>query len=99
MSVIEEIAAERRRQVEAEGWSAEHDDGHGNSEMAVASACYALSSAGWKRAAIWEIWPKSWGVAWFKPKDCRRNLVKAAALIVAEIERRDRAAAKEASDG
>jgi len=41
MSVIDEIAAERRRQVEQEGWTAEHDDDHENGEMAMAAALYA----------------------------------------------------------
>lgn len=35
------------------------------------------------------VWP--WHVNWWKPRDARRNLVRAAALIVAEIERLDRA--------
>lgn len=39
-----------------------------------------------------EIWPWDW--AWWKPKDRRRDLVRAGALIVAEIERLDRATAK-----
>lgn len=37
------------------------------------------------------LWP--WSGEWWKPKDRRRDLVRAAALIVAEIERLDRAAA------
>jgi hypothetical protein len=37
-------------------------------------------------------WPKHWDLAWWKPKDPRRDLVRAAALIVAEIERLDRLA-------
>jgi hypothetical protein len=38
------------------------------------------------------LWP--WSVQWWKPKDRRRDLVRAGALIVAEIERLDRAAAR-----
>lgn len=38
------------------------------------------------------LWP--WDASWWKPKDRRRDLVRAAALIVAEIERLDRAAGK-----
>jgi hypothetical protein len=41
-----------------------------------------------------ETWP--WGVEWWKPKSPRRDLVRAAALILAEIERLDRASATEA---
>lgn len=84
------IAAERRRQIEQEGWTPEHDDTHASGELAIAAACYVLSSSGFKREALWEIWPESWGVSWFKPTDCRRDLVKAGALIAAEIARLDR---------
>jgi len=44
---------------------------------------------GW--AAWLEIWP--WERKWWKPKDRRRDLVRAGALIIAEIERLDRARA------
>ena len=37
------------------------------------------------------MWPRSWSAKWWKPKDRRRDLVRAGALIVAEIERLDRA--------
>jgi hypothetical protein len=89
-AALDDIAAERQRQIESEGWTAEHDDSHALGEMATAAACYALSANGFKREALWEFWPKSWGVYWLKPKDRRRDLVKAGALIVAEIERLDR---------
>ena len=86
MGVIEEIAAERRRQVDVEGWTADHDDKHKLGELADAAACYALSSAeDWAR----DFWP--WAAKWWKPKDRRHDLVRAAALIVAEIDRLDRA--------
>jgi hypothetical protein len=50
--------------------------------------------SGW---ASWlQIWP--WDRKWWKPTDRRRDLVKAAALILAEIERLDRATIKEARD-
>lgn len=83
-SIIAEIAAERRRQVEAEGWTPEHDDGHGRGEMADAAACYASPGA------FSFFWP--WDEIWWKPTTRRRDLIKAAALIVAEIERLDRQA-------
>ena len=95
--VIQEIAAERRRQVEEEGWTAEHDDEHADGEMAVAAACYATVAA-WpekSRASASTLharppfWP--WATSWWKPKDRRRDLIRAGALIVAEIERLDRA--------
>lgn len=92
MTVLEEIAAERRRQVESEGWTPEHDDEHVNGEMASAAACYALQAANhWMKSPpmVKTLWP--WDAAWWKPTDERRNLVKAGALIIAEIERLDRA--------
>lgn len=98
-----DVLAERRRQVETEGWTAAHDDEHGNGEMAQAAAVYALCSAASppNRAVMDEFgqynsvpfkirnfWP--WGENWLKPKDRRSDLVRAAALILAEIERLDR---------
>lgn len=36
-------------------------------------------------------WPASWSFHWWKPKTRRENLVRAGALIAAEIDRLDRA--------
>lgn len=95
----DDVLAERQRQVEAEGWTAEHDDKHSDGEMARAAAAYAVFAgepkqftalAQWMRHAIPSLWP--WSAEWWKPSsDNRRNLVKAGALILAEIERLDRA--------
>ncbi len=94
-----DVAAERRRQIEVEGWTPEHDDAHNAGAMATAAACYALwASAPGAENAYWydkreksarELWP--WDRQWWKPSDKRRDLVKAGALILAEIERLDRA--------
>ena len=89
-----DVLAERQRQVEAEGWTPEHDDGHEEGEMARAAACYALI-AGSQSRSLWQcelpnFWP--WDEEWWKPTERRRDLVKAGALILAEIERLDRAA-------
>ena len=83
--VVAEIYAERTRQVEVEGWTDEHDDEHDCNELADAAACYAL---GQPSQIIEQLWP--WHIEWWKPTTKRRNLVKAGALIVAEIERLDR---------
>lgn len=94
MNGIESIAAERQRQIEAEGWSAEHDDAHDRDELSAAAACYA--HFGWVRPSNGEApseWP--WSPDWWKPKDRRADLVRAGALIAAEIDRIDRAAARE----
>ena len=88
------VIAERRRQVETEGWTVEHDDAHDMGEMADAAASYAMrakyGSAGWAEVlpAPPRMWP--WDSAWWKLADERRMLVKAGALILAEIERVDR---------
>lgn len=87
---LEDIAAERQRQMEVEGWTPAHDDEHSAGEMAHAGAAYAIGPA--FDEIISKVWPWDW--TWWKPADKRRNLVKAGALIVAEIERIDRAAAK-----
>lgn len=91
------VASERARQVEQEEWSPQHDDLHDRGELAAAAAVYALSAvmhgAGVPpedRDSIPDFWP--WAVEWYKPTNQRRDLVKAAALIVAEIERLDRKA-------
>jgi hypothetical protein len=82
--------AERSRQIETEGWTEEHDDEHETGEMALAAAAYALTACGFRREAALEIWPKKWSRLWLKPTTSRRDLVKAGALILAEIERLDR---------
>lgn len=91
-SIITEIAAERRRQMEVEGWTPQHDDAHADGSLAQAAGCYALVAGGADAENVEaRYWPTSWLPTWFKPRDRRRNLIKAAALIVAEIERIDRA--------
>lgn len=87
-----DVLRERRRQIEVEGWTPEHDDEHSDGGMAVAAACYATSNhphiGGLKARSMWG-WT-GWADRWFKPTTDRRNLVKAAALLLAEIERMDR---------
>lgn len=92
-----DVIAERQRQVETEGWTPEHDDEHAKGEMARAAACYVLVAAATlaplktaARHVVEWLWP--WDARWWKPTDRRRDLVKAGALIIAEIERLDRAA-------
>lgn len=84
-----DVLAERRRQIEAEGWSPEHDDEHSENEMALAAACYAMSAGGYAKGKVPPVWPLM--KEWWKPSTPRRDLVKAGALILAEIERLDRA--------
>jgi hypothetical protein len=89
------ITAERDRQVSAEGWSQEHDDAHDYGELARAAAMYATPKAfrpDRTHAGVPFGWP--WDAKFWKPTpdDRIRELVKAGALIVAEIERLRRAA-------
>lgn len=93
MAVVQEILHERVRQICEEGWDLKHDDSHDCGEMADAAACYAL---GQPNEIVMHFWP--WDVTWWKPTDRRRNLVKAGALIVAELERIDRFESKEDND-
>ncbi|HHM9413758.1 TPA: hypothetical protein ACRMRY_003876 [Pseudomonas aeruginosa] len=90
-----DVQEERRRQITAEGWTPEHDDEHDNGEMARAAACYALAGSsapndGTAALLVSLAWP--WDQQWWKPTSARRDLVKACALALAEIERLDRAA-------
>ena len=101
-TALELIATERQRQIEQEGWTAEHDDGHNHGQLATAAACYAFGRVfryfnGWisggghgDEPRLTSAWP--WNGGWWKPSpDNRiRELVKAGALIVAEIERLQR---------
>ena len=90
IKALQDIKEERERQVNQEGWTTEHDDEHTDGSLAKAAACYARSSPEvhmYNGPSIWT-WP--WDDKWWKPKNRRRDLVKAGALIVAEIERLDR---------
>lgn len=100
-----DVLAERQRQMGAEGWTPEHDDEHDSGELAAAASAYAVAAADvlhplsqgdgqYTRGTPPAAWP--WDNC-FKPAPPRRMLVKAGALILAEIERIDRAlAAQEA---
>lgn len=90
------IAEERRRQIEVEGWTANHDDLHQSDELAMAAVCYTLPSECRDEAYpdcntyIDRFWP--WDRKDWKPshEDRIRELAKAGALIAAEIDRLQR---------
>ena len=84
-----DVMSERQRQRAVEGWTSERDDAYQNSELADAAACYAIHAhnQGFSTPAHWP-----WAPSWWKQTNPRRDLVKAGALILAEIERIDRAA-------
>lgn len=81
------VLAERQRQMTGEGWTPEHDDEHPAGELARAGAAYALY-AGLPTSEPPSFWP--WSGEWWRPAGFRRDLVKAAALILAEGERFER---------
>lgn len=105
-AAIKDVLAERQRQKDVEGWTPEHDDAHVIGELALAAATYLIYSmarelpdpAGpdkpsWKYSLLMHansVWP--WVEPSMKPKNRRLDLVRAAALAIAEIERLDRAA-------
>ena len=102
MTGSELIAAERQRQIDVEGWTPEHDDEHQFGQLSEAAVCY--SHYAWHQLAfpdsprltsemftgdVGKLWP--WHPSWWKPSsDPIRNLVKAGALIAAEIDRLQR---------
>lgn len=101
----EDVLAERKRQISAEGWTPEHDDRHEARELARAAAVYALHVTQPPKMIfshelqeeIPENWP--WAKCYFKPRGPRRDLVRAGALILAEIERIDRSLVDEIDKG
>lgn len=96
---IDLIAEERLRQISVEGWTPQHDDTHTDNSLARAAACYAMpkderekyQSFTFSEPKRWypRWWPKSWDVKFWKPTPRNRikELVKAGALIAAEIDR------------
>lgn len=106
-AAMQDVTAERYRQRAIEGFSTDGDDKYVGFELVKAAVCYA-QAASWKdktrqenraRAYPPGLWP--WADHWWKPAavdDRRRDLVKAGALILAEIERLDRAAEKAGGD-
>lgn len=117
---LEEIAAERERQVNKEGWTTEHDDQHDDESLALVAALYATPMP------LYDVQIHTNGIRWVDPwpwhrhetyhrygdgdpvirvndgdkrsaHPRRRRLVVAAALLIAEIERLDRACALSAS--
>ena len=87
----QDVLAERQRQVEKEGWTPDHDSDHDPGDLAAA-ACYATGVPDAHTLQYSngnEVWP--WAPEEFKPKEARRSFVVAAALLLAEIERMDRA--------
>lgn len=90
-----DVLTERHKQ-ESKGYTSKQDDHYGTGELAEYGVVHALLATG-----TVEEWPHlqsicSWPI---KKNEPRRMLVKAAALLLAEIERLDRAQAKAAHNG
>lgn len=81
-----EIRAERERQVEMLGYTAERDDQYGNDELLSAAICYFNFHDDFEDVPA--DWP--WSIEAWKPKDRARNLIKAGALVLAEMDRCER---------
>ena len=79
------IARERQRQIDEEGWTPEHDDRHNDGALAHAAAVYASD-----RVDIQDVWP--WPDEPPKMKGEQQNLIRAGALIAAELDRLQRLA-------
>jgi hypothetical protein len=96
-SALGDIAAERERQMSGEGCTPQRDDQYIFAELANAAACYAAAEQALpgRLPACPPAWP--WPLEAWKPRSRRENLVRSGALILAEIERIDRAAHKAAA--
>lgn len=90
MSGAEMITAERERQVTQEGWTAAHDDTHTTFQLSRAAVCYIRESKG---SLFGSSAPKDWPFDLEQWKSSERidDLVKAGALVAAEIDRLQRA--------
>ena len=91
-SGIDLIAEERQRHVSVEGWTTEHDNQHTDNELAMAAVCYAMPDDEriYFGKSLPEGWPWDWKFWKPTPDDRIRELVKAGALIAAEIDRLQR---------
>ena len=76
------IFQERQRQISEEGYTFESDDRWVHGELYIAAECYACLDDNDEAP---ELWP--WDKRYWKPKDRVSNLVRAGALLAAEIDR------------
>ena len=87
-----DVCNERLRQFTHEGFTPSMDDDYGDRSLARAAVCYADHSTASEehraKGRVPSFWP--WSKNWWKPTDRRRDMVKAAALLIAEIDRIDR---------
>lgn len=103
---IIDVMNECDRQWNEKGYTDAHDDEvNKGGELVWAAACYAVAGGAPNPASCvigmnnipHALWP--WALESFNPKDRRTDLVRAAALLVREIERMDRASEKAQQQG
>jgi hypothetical protein len=84
-----QIAIERARQMSVEGYNQTHDIMHPTDEFCRAAIAYAVHDVSVipSKGSVEGWWPEKWNAEMFKPKDRKRNLVRAGALIAAAIDR------------
>jgi hypothetical protein len=88
---IELISEERQRQISEEGYTLEHDLMYDDPRDMIMAACiYANLGITEENDheflhQMADVWP--WDLKYFKPKDQRRNLIRAGALIAAALDR------------
>lgn len=84
------IEAERQKQKDVYGWTAEHDAQHVNGELAKVAELYSNLHVSPVQTFAW--WPETWDRNWMRrkgyPFPLDRDLEKAGALYLAEIDRR-----------
>ena len=85
-----DVMTERLRQIEAEGWTPEHDDEHTFGELVQAAADLCVDGTDFRVVDMDGERMIGWGLTERHKDDRRRQLVIAGALILAEIERLDR---------
>jgi len=76
------VRAERQRQIDAEGYTPEHDAEHGRHVLTRAANEYRWARWGWEHPS--EFWP--WDRAAFKPRDRVSNLIRSGALYIAALD-------------
>ncbi|WPO68738.1 hypothetical protein SDC64_07410 [Acinetobacter haemolyticus] len=105
---INDVLAERERQINVKGYSTDHDDAYEQNELVRAASGYVDQVVGrawifeshpnlYRSEVASEFWP--WDPIYWKPKSPREDLVRAAAILIAEIERLDRKEPKADAEG
>lgn len=95
---VRDLLTERRRQVREEGYTPERDDTYTRGQLAEAASAYAFwadtrggspdAHIAYLKTKPPGLWP--WGPEHWKPASQRLMLIKAGALILAELDRLDR---------